>query len=159
MKKSVRTNWLLTGSAAFFVACFLRHFWPIVGPDAWRPRLVCPEPMVDFGRRTLGETVPLSFTLQNTGFRDLRVERVTPSCGCVRLRGVDRPVIVSHGVGELKVQMDLEENVGETRVFLLIESNDPIRPRVIVGANGTVTSPALAASDMAAKKTEGGTIL
>lgn len=125
-------------SCLLFVACVIRFIWPFVGPDSWRPRLDCNQPVFDFGTVSAGEIVEARFSLRNTGFRELRISRIRPGCSCTVMKAPALPALAPLNSATITIPLQFEGIRGTIRKPILIESNDPVRPRALVIIEGHI---------------------
>lgn len=124
------------------VACFCLDTFatPEAGtppPVSAKPSLTCPEPEYDFGERKADEIIEHTFLLRNTGAAPLTIRRVKPSCGCTAAKLSD-PVIPPGGEAKLATRLDLKGRKGDLRKSILIESTDPVQPRLRLWLQGKV---------------------
>lgn len=99
-----------------------------VNPNAPAPKLFIANKKVDFGSVKQDITINRSISLKNTGKGELRIESVTPSCGCT---AVDFDKIIAPGkAGAIKFKVDTGKGVGPRTKTITIKSNDPEQPTI-----------------------------
>jgi hypothetical protein len=67
-------------------AAFLLLFFPMFGTAAADYRLVCDEPVYDFGRVDQTAVITNVFTIRNEGVMTFPLKYIHASCGCTRGR-------------------------------------------------------------------------
>ena len=67
---------VLALSCVFVTGCGVRLLWPVLGPDAWKPRVVCAASF-DFGEIRPGEVPQHEFVIRKMGLSELKI----PSSG------------------------------------------------------------------------------
>lgn len=80
------------------------------------------ETEFDFGTVTEGEKVSHTFKFTNTGENDLIVTNARGSCGCTVPSKPERP-IAPGATGEITVQFDSKNKVGDRRQKVTIDAN------------------------------------
>lgn len=92
------------------------------------PRLACDEPEYRFGQVKNTKNVNHLFTLRNEGDDVLEISRVRYGCGCITARVADTRIRPG-GQTKLRVRFSLKGREGPQRQQIIVESNDPLRPR------------------------------
>jgi hypothetical protein len=131
----------------FFSLALLLAAWVPSG-IASAPRLVCDEPLHDFG--TVDGSAPAShtFTLRNEGDADLLIKKIHAPCGCTTFR-LENKTLAPGSTLELPVTLSLAGRKGPQQKSLYLETNDPASPnlqltmRGIVGNDLEITPPML----------------
>jgi len=101
------------------------------------PRLVCDEPVHDFGVVPNAESVDHTFLLCNEGDAPLTIDRVRSSCGCTTTR-LGSKVVPAGGTVELAVKLSLRGRRGRQAKSIYVHSDDPVTPRYKLGIACTV---------------------
>jgi len=114
---------ITTVLAAFILVPGLAHADERVGP-----RLVCNEPVYDFGTVRNDDSIEHTFLLRNEGDRLLVINRVHANCGCTTTRLPQRR-IQPGGEIELAARLSLKGRRGKQRKSIYVYSNDPKSPR------------------------------
>lgn len=97
-----------------------------VDPNAPAPKLFIASKKVDLGTVKPDTTLNRTITLKNTGKAELKIEAVTPSCGCT---AVDFPKTIAVGKsGIVKYKVDTGKGTGPRTKTITIKSNDPNEP-------------------------------
>lgn len=110
---------MATVLAAFILVPCLVHADEQIGP-----RLVCNEPVYDFGTVRNRESVEHTFLLRNEGDRLLIINRVHATCGCTTTRLAQRK-IQPGGEIELATRFSLKGRRGKQHKSIYVYSNDP----------------------------------
>lgn len=127
-----------------WVALFF--LWLTTSPDTnakpFRPVpiIVCDESECFFGVVPNTEIISHDFILTNEGVSPLHVSAVRPDCGCVLTRLGDDTLAPGESA-VLKVKFDLKGRSGQQMRRIIIESNDPIRPRFVLALIGEALAP------------------
>ena len=109
-------------------------------PAAATPRLVCAEPIHDFGRVKGEPVISHSFALENRGDSSLVVRRVVTSCGCTTPDA--RSFTIAPGdTRNLPIKFDLHGRSGKQRQFVTLHTNDPDTPRLALQIMGNAVPP------------------
>jgi hypothetical protein len=112
--------------AAFALLCGLclilarSSFAAVVGPV---PRLVCADPVCDFGARDNEHEVEHSFVLKNAGDAPLKIDRVQACCGASAQ--LSENVIPPGSNATLQVTLSLQGRSGPVQKSIYVESDDP----------------------------------
>ena len=100
------------------------------------PRLVCEDPVFDFGERDSREKVEHAFTIANNGNENLRIKRISTTCGCTVAKVQDRDLAPGESA-EVRAVLDLQGRRGKQRKGITVRSNDPQRPVFQLMLTGT----------------------
>lgn len=100
------------------------------------PKLVCNEPLKDFGVVVKGEEVFHSFEIKNEGKADLNILDVRPSCGCT-VAEADR-VIKPGQTGKVKTKLETKDFKGPITKDITVITNDPENPQFKLFLKATV---------------------
>jgi len=92
-----------------------------------KPQLFVDKRALEIGTVLEGDTVPVSWLLENRGGADLVIERTGASCGCtvVKLRD-DEKTVPPGGKLELKAEFNSTGRFGEQSKGINVLSNDPL---------------------------------
>lgn len=112
------------------------------------PRLVCDDPVHDFG--TVDGKTPASHTFQirNDGDADLVIKKVHAPCGCTTFR-LENKTLAPGAELALPVTLSLSGRKGPQQKSVYLETNDPATPtlqitmRGVVGSDLEITPPML----------------
>lgn len=100
------------------------------------PKLVCNEPLKDFGVVVKGEEVFHSFEIKNEGKADLNILDVRPSCGCT-IAESDR-VIKPGQTGKVKTKLETKDFKGPITKDITLVTNDPENPQFKLFLKATI---------------------
>jgi hypothetical protein len=91
----------------------------------------------NFGERRPDETIEHTFVLANTGWEPLEIREVQSSCGCMTAK-----VSLLHlAPGErvaVPISIALKGSQGKIQKTILVRSNDPKQPNLVLTVTGTV---------------------
>ena len=91
------------------------------------PVMTFTETVHDFGKMTQGEIVKYTFHFKNTGKSDLRIARVSTSCGCTVGKYPHEP-IKPGGEGDVEVTFNSTHKMGyQNKSILLLANTNPAR--------------------------------
>jgi len=91
----------------------------------------------NFGTIKQGKQVTVTFTLKNTGKSNLMIHDVTTSCDCTV--GILAEKTIKPGkTTDLKVRFDSKKYKGDQNKMILVISNDPKNPKLILWLKGMV---------------------
>jgi hypothetical protein len=121
------------GIAALGVALVL------AGSAAAAPRLAVEPTAFDFGRALQKRQLQKQFVLRNHGDATLLLQAPESDCGCTAalLNEHDRELAAGRST-TLLVTLDTRENEGRVTHQVLLRSNDPERPVVVLNVSATV---------------------
>lgn len=109
-----------------------------LGLDSARAaRIVCEEPVFDFGERAETETVTHVFTIRNAGRRVLTLYGFRESCGCA-VSILSERRLPPGAESRVRVSLSLKGLRGRQRHTILIESSDRRTPRLVLALTGLV---------------------
>ena len=109
------------------------HKRPAAGPA----RLVCQEPVYDFGTRSSVDIIDHCFVVKNAGDAPLRIKRVRSSCLC-SVGELPKDTLAPGDETTVHVRMHLCGSRGHVNRKFLMESNDPYNPQTVLSVTGTV---------------------
>jgi hypothetical protein len=131
-------RWALVGVCAVICAVSVgANLWHWFGPPAWSPRLTCTERAFNFGERGSDETVAHTFVLANTGREPLEIRGLQSSCGCMTAKVSQLQLAPGERV-EVPIEIALKGLQGKIQKSILVRSNDPKRPNLVLTVTGTV---------------------
>lgn len=103
---------------------------PLSAPAAAAPALVIEPPTVDLGILEGDVAVPFGFTLRNDGDEPLLIREVNPTCGCTVVFLADS-LLAPGEIVPLTGAFHSRKLEGSVLKTILIETNDPARPRAV----------------------------
>lgn len=109
---------------------------PAVAPDALAPKIVCAEPIFDFGEKNNTEFVEHDFPIRNEGQLSLEIKDVRASCGCTAVKP-SQDVIPPGGEASIRARLDLRGRNGMQVKTITVNSNDPQTPSLVLQLKGT----------------------
>lgn len=92
------------------------------------PRIVCDQPLYDFGTTNTDQPIKHAFVLRNIGNAPLIIHRTRAGCGCITF-GLATNSIPPGQTADLTVSLALLGRSGPIRKSIVIESNDPQTPQ------------------------------
>ncbi|MCL6613531.1 MAG: DUF1573 domain-containing protein [Firmicutes bacterium] len=95
--------------------------------SAGGPELSIDPPALDWGTISPGERIERRFSLTNTGQKELVIEEVSTSCRCLSA-SLSKEIIPPGGAAELVVSFDPTGWSGGFTGFVVLRTNDPLRP-------------------------------
>ena len=113
------------------IGCFAQQ------PDvAHAPKIICTEPVFNFGEMDSSKDVVHTFVLKNEGDLSLEIRNVRPSCGCT-VANISQNTIPPGGQAEVTTRLSLRGRHGEQHKTISVESNDPKQPTLVLSLEGT----------------------
>jgi hypothetical protein len=109
---------------------------PAQEPEVLAPRIVCPEPVFDFGEQENSGFVEHAYVIRNEGSLSLEILGVRATCGCTAVKPDDN-VIPPGGETRLQARLDLRGRRGMQIKTITIQSNDPQKPNLNLQMRGT----------------------
>ena len=113
------------------------------GVSAWAanpvehgPRLVCDEPVYDFGTMDNSQDVEHTFVLRNEGDLTLEIKNVRVSCGCT-VADTSEKMVKPGTETMIKTRLSLKGRSGPQHKNITVESNDAKQPSFILSLQGT----------------------
>ncbi len=103
---------------------------------AHAPRIVCAEPVFNFGEADSSQDVVHTFILRNEGDLSLEIGRIRPSCGCT-VASVSQNTVPPGGQAEVTTRLSLRGRQGAQHKTISVESNDPKQPTLVLSLEGT----------------------
>lgn len=104
-------------------------------PSRPAPIAVCEESEYFFGAVPNTETISHDFILTNDGVSPLHISAVRTDCGCVLAR-LDNDTLAPGESVTLKAKFGLKGRSGKQMRRIIIESNDPEQPRLVLALVG-----------------------
>lgn len=102
-----------------------------------RPRLVCDQPVFDYGTVDASTVVEHTFTIRNEGTLTLEISRVHASCGCT-VANISSQQIPPGGESQISSRLSLQGRSGPQQKTIVIDSNDPDQPQYVLTLRGVV---------------------
>ena len=106
------------------------------------PRIVFESTGHDFGEAVGVEKVEHVYRFRNEGQADLRIDKVSTTCGCTAAL-VSSKVVPPGGTGEIGATFTIGGRQGKQVKHIYVYSNDPAEPKVCLTIEGTVIPPLL----------------
>jgi hypothetical protein len=103
------------------------------------PRVVCAEPMYNFGSVDSSQDVTHAFVLKNEGDLSLEIRNVRASCGCT-VASVSRNTVPPGEQAEVTARLSLRGRRGPQHKTVTVESNDPATPNLVLHLEGEATA-------------------
>ncbi len=97
---------------------------PAASTNAPAPKLQFDKTVYDFGSTSLVESVTGTFTYQNTGAGELKIQKPQPSCGCT-VASVKPDTLKPGEKGELVFTVRVAGQRGQLEKHITVPSNDP----------------------------------
>src|SRR5882724_1276096 len=101
---------------------------PSAAATAPPPKLQFDKTVYDFGTTSLVDSITGTFTFQNTGLGDLKIEKPQPSCGCT-VASVKPDSLKPGEKGELVFTVRVSGQRGALEKHITVPSNDPQAPK------------------------------
>lgn len=102
---------------------------------ALAPKIVCAEPVFDFGEKSNTDFVEHDYPIRNEGTLALEIRGVQASCGCTAVKP-SQDVIPPGGEASIHARLDLRGRSGLQAKTITVQSNDPQMPRLILQLKG-----------------------
>lgn len=102
-----------------------------------RPRIVCDEPVFDYGTVDASTVVEHTFTIRNEGTLTLEISRVHASCGCT-VANISSQQVPPGGESKISSRLSLQGRSGPQQKTIVIDSNDPDQPQFVLTLRGVV---------------------
>jgi len=112
------------------------RYWPVSGPT--EPRLVCDQPVHDFGHVPTGQVVEHSFMVRNAGRVDLEILQIRTECGCTVADVADKTIRPGRAAA-IQARLSLKNRRGPQHQAVVVDSNDPNQPSVALTLQGLAT--------------------
>ena len=109
-------------------------------PSELAPKIVCDEPLFDFGEKNNTEFVEHDYMIRNTGPLSLEIRGVRASCGCTAVKP-SQDIIPPGTEASIRAHLDLRGRNGYQQKSITVESNDPQTPNLILTLKGNAIQP------------------
>ena len=109
-------------------------------PEGPQPKIVFEELKHDFGEAMGVEKVEHIYKFKNDGPGELKVDRVSTTCGCTAAL-ISSKVIPPGGKGEIKTTFTVGGRQGKQTKHIYVFSNDPLEPKACLTLEGTIIPP------------------
>lgn len=113
---------------------------PAGGTPPPAPKIQFDEMIHDFGRVRSGAVMKHEFAFTNAGGADLVIDDVLPACGCTTITDFTR-TIPPGGKASLTLEFNSFSLQGEQIKTMLVKSNDPLQPNLVLQLKGIYWSP------------------
>ena len=124
MKNLIKTQKVFS---CWLCACLVASA-PVLGQtNSPRARLVCDEPLFDYGIRPNSIEVDHNFVIRNTGDLPLVISQVRSGCGCTRAQ-LSQNTLAPGSNAVLSARLSLRGVVGPKQTNIYLHSNDPVSP-------------------------------
>lgn len=110
------------------------------------PKIVCDQPDYDFGQAEPGSNVTHQYIIKNAGDLSLELKRVQPSCGCTIVK-TSQQYIKPGETSTIDASLNLTGRSGHQDKHIIIESNDPQTPTMILNLHGDVKQDIMISPD------------
>ncbi|MCF8260592.1 MAG: DUF1573 domain-containing protein [Melioribacteraceae bacterium] len=111
----------------FLLTFFL--FGTLVFAQMAEPKITAENPSFDFGDIIEGTQVEHIFIVQNTGEKQLEIDRVRASCGCTAAEP-EKKLLAPGEKTKIKVSFNSSGRKGTQRKYVYVSSNDPKTPEL-----------------------------
>lgn len=105
-------------------------------PAALLPKIVCGEPVHDFGTTNNTGFIEHDFLIRNEGTLSLEIRGVSATCGCTAVKP-SQNVIPPGGEASIHARLDLRGRNGAQIKTISVQSNDPQTPTLSLQLKGT----------------------
>jgi hypothetical protein len=112
---------------------------PAASPEALAPKIVCDEPIFDFGEMNNTEFVEHDYPIRNEGQLSLEIKDVHASCGCTAVKP-SQDVVPPGGEASIRARLDLHGRTGMQMKTITVNSNDPNTPSLVLQLKGTAVA-------------------
>ncbi len=133
---SERTRLTLLLASCIFCFAALGHFFWSAAKQRNRPVAFCTEPVHDFGVAKSGDQVKHSFVIENRGSELLFLDNVRTDCRCSDAT-LSRRAVPPGSSARLEVALSLKGVRGNIKSRVVLETNDPQEPNLVLGLEGT----------------------
>jgi hypothetical protein len=116
----------------------LATLWVSAGLQA-APKLVCAQPVHEFGNVEGSAPVIHTFSVRNEGDSDLVIKKIHAPCGCTTFR-LENKTLAPGATLEIPVTLSLAGRKGPQQKSLYLETNDPALPTLQLTMRGNVGS-------------------
>ena len=88
------------------------------------PKIVCDEPVHEFGEVENSQIIEHDFTIRNAGGATLEILKAKPSCGCT-VANISSKVVEPGETAIISAKLNLRGREGKQHKSISVESNDP----------------------------------
>ena len=103
---------------------------------ALAPKIVCDQPIFDFGTTNNSGFVEHDYAIRNAGTLSLEIRNVHASCGCTAVKP-SQSVIPPGGEASISAKLDLRGRSGAQIKTITVASSDPQTPNLMLQLKGT----------------------
>lgn len=103
------------------------------------PKLVCDDPVHEFGSKPNTDVVEHSFVLRNTGGKPLDIMHVRTNCGCTVAEPESRTIAPGAST-RLPTELRLHGRQGRQNIAIYVQSTDPEQPVLTLRMRGEARS-------------------
>ncbi len=109
-------------------------------------KIICDKPDYDFGQAEAGTNVTHEYMISNGGDLTLEIKRVQPSCGCT-VAQLSQQMLKPGDTAKITATLNLAGRNGHQDKHIIVESNDPQTPTMILNLHGDVRQDFLVSPD------------
>lgn len=109
----------------------------LMGMVLAQPQLAFAKTSHQFGMVERGKVVQVDFPFRNNGNAPLVIKEISPACGCTTSE-LGQTTYEPGASGQLPIQFDSQSFVGEVNKTIVVRSNDPMRPEVVLRISADV---------------------
>jgi hypothetical protein len=110
---------------------------PAAGQTGHAPKIVCDKPEFNFGTADSTQMVEHAYEIRNAGDLTLEVKQVRPTCGCT-VAGISTQMVRPGETSIITAKVNLQGRTGHQQKHIIVESNDPQTPTMILSITGDV---------------------
>ena len=115
----------------------LRH--AMLNSNFWLPAIAVEPLLVDFGDVSIASDLRREVTVKNTGWGDLVLERVRPSCSsCIIVQSYTKEPIRSGKQGKIEFSLNISKRHGKFETSFAVISNVESQKAVVVNVTANV---------------------
>jgi hypothetical protein len=104
------------------------------------PHIACDAPNFNFGSADASQSVEHEYVLRNTGNLTLEISQVRPSCGCT-VANISEKSVPPGAESRVTARLSLQGRTGHQHKTIVVESNDPQQPQLMLTMEGDVATP------------------
>jgi hypothetical protein len=135
-------NWVVGACVGFCLfAVFYRAYHYI--EFSWsffnRPEITCDEPTLNFGEHGRQDVIEHTFIMRNQGRGALHISQIRAGCSCVVPEHTEKAIPPEASL-RVPVKVNLAGRRGKFKTQVVVASNDPVRPYLVLEILGTITS-------------------
>lgn len=132
-------KWILAGTMCLGAA------WAVAAadsapaqPEAAPPKIVCDQPAFDFGAAEPGAVITHEYEVRNAGGLTLEIKQVRASCGCTIVKMPTNTLLKAGETTRIAASLNLAGRTGHQEKHVMVESNDPSTPTLLLNLRGDV---------------------